>query len=438
MPKYDIIVIGGGPGGYTAAIRAAQLGAKVALIEKDQVGGTCLNRGCIPTKAILESTKLFAKIKKADQFGISVSSPTLDWAKVIDRKNRIISRLVKGVAFLLKQHKIDVIKGSAKVLSPKEVEVIDSSGHRLLITDYRSLILATGSEPAEVPGYPVDCKTLLNCTQALELKELPKKVTIIGGGVMGVEFATFFSEAGAKVTIVEMLDRILPTEDPEVSQELTKIFKRKGIKIVTSHQSSVISNQSPPPPPITDYRLPITILTVGRKIDKIEVNERMETKTPGVYAVGDMTGIAMLAHVAMAQGKVAAENAMGGNATMDYSAVPWCIFTNPEITRVGLITNNLQLTTKTARFPFQALGKAQVMGETEGFIKIISEENTGRILGATIMGPNATDLIGELTLAIRNNLTVKQLIDTLHAHPTLHEGILEAAENIFGRAIHLI
>ncbi len=436
--KRDLVIIGAGPGGYVAAIRASQLGAKATLIEKDTVGGTCLNWGCIPTKSILASTHLFTKIQKAQEFGIEVPAPALNWPKVIERKDRIVHRLVKGIEYLLKKNKIEVIKGEAKLLPNKKVE-IKNTEHRTQIFEAQQIILATGSQPAEIPGYKIDHKKIIDSTDALSLKELPKSMTIIGGGVMGVEFAALFSEAGVKVTIIEALDRLLPKEDIEISNALTQSMKQKGITIKTSSKEI-----------IDDEKI---LITIGRKLNiegfeeagikleynRVLTNENMETNIPGIYAIGDITSPYQLAHVAMHQGKIAANQALHPSPfTFHHSLIPYAIFTHPEIARIGLTEEEAKQTgkIKKEKFPFMALGKAAADGEKDGFIKIITNEQDF-ILGAHIIGSHASLLIPEIALAIQNNLKAHQIMETIHIHPTLSEGLEEAVASIYGKAIHI-
>lgn len=439
MPeKRDLVIIGAGPGGYVAAIRASQLGAKVTLIEKDAIGGTCLNWGCIPTKSILASTNLFSKIQKAGDFGIEVSSSSLNWPKVIARKDLIVKRLIKGIEFLLKKNQIEVIKGEASVLPEKIVKIQTDTGFLTLAPCY--LLLATGSSPAPISGYKIDHQKVIDSTDALSLKELPKSITIIGGGVMGVEFATIFSEAKVKVTIVEALDRLLPKEDIEISAAITQIMKQKSINIKTNSKEI-----------IDDEKI---LITIGRKLNtqgfaeagiklengRVVTDENMQTNLSGVYAIGDIASPFQLAHAAMHQGKIAASHACkqpSYPATLKPS-YPYAIFTHPEIARIGLTEEEAQQTgnIKAEKFPFMALGKAVADGERDGFIKIITNEED-HIIGTHIIGSHASLLIQEIALAVQNQLKAHQVMETIHIHPTLSEGLEEAVASIYGRAIHI-
>ncbi|MFA6548540.1 MAG: FAD-dependent oxidoreductase [Candidatus Margulisiibacteriota bacterium] len=420
MSKYDIIVIGGGPGGYVAAIRAAQLGAKVALVEKDKVGGTCLNHGCIPTKAIIASIKLFEKIQKADSFGISCPTPTIDLAKVIERKDQIVGKLIKGVENLLQKNGVEVIQGEGILTKPGHVKI----GSRDVQS--QAIILATGSTPASIPSITFDGRQFLTSDDILSLKQVPEKLDVVGGGVIGLHFAYIFSALGSQVTIYEALPEILPGVDDEIVAMIKRILKRKKIEIKTNtkFEAGMSCGKS--------------LICVGRKPAQtgIEVNEKMETKTPGVYAVGDVVSKKMFAHVAYEQGVIAAENAMGGNKTFSYAYVPYGIYTQPEIAGVGLTEKEAGSNAKVGKFPYAALGIAQAMGEIEGFIKVISDEN-GKLLGVHIIGEEATTLIGAATLALRNGLKVDQLAETFQAHPSYPEGLHEAALGALAKSLHL-
>lgn len=435
MQKYDLIVVGGGPGGYVSAIRAAQLGAKVCLIEKDKVGGTCLNRGCIPTKAIIACTNLYEKIQKAENFGIQTSQPTIDLKKVIDRKNKIVEKVTKGVEFLLKKNKIDVIIGTAKVLGPGKVEI------GKLIVESRKIILATGSSPASIPGVNFDGEKFLSSNDLLDSPEVPEKLDIVGGGVIGLHFAQIYSALGTEITIYEALPEILPGIDEEVVGMVKRLLKRR--KVTTLTNTKFDASKSSGKTLICVGRTPNTagLENLNLKMDKksVAVNEKMETSVPGVYAVGDLASKKMLAHVAYEQGVIAAENAMGGNRTFTYEATPFGIYTHPEIGSVGLTEKEARekhKNIKVGKFPFAALGIAQAMGEIEGFIKVISDEK-GKLLGIHILGPEATSLIGGATLALKNGLTVNQLAKTFQAHPTYPEGLQEASLNAINKSLHV-
>jgi dihydrolipoamide dehydrogenase len=440
VQKYDLIVLGGGPGGYAAAIRAAQLGAKVALIEKEKLGGTCLNRGCIPTKAIIACTNLYDKIQKSENFGIKTENASIDLKKVVERKNRIVEKLVKGVEFLLEKNKIDLIRGTGKVLEPGKVE-IEAGGQRLEAEGKR-IILATGSSPACLPNLNFDGEKFLCSDDLLDYCHIPNKLDIVGGGVIGLHFAEIYSTLGTEVTIYEVLPEILPGIDEEIIGSVKRILRRKKVNILTNTRFDPAKSCGK------------TLICIGRtpnsmglehlnlKMDGRSVwgNEKMETSISGIYAVGDLASKKMFAHAAYEQGVIAAENAMGGNRIFSYEFTPYAIYTHPEIGSVGLTEKEARenhQNIKVGKFPFAALGIANAMGEIEGTIKVIADEK-GKILGVHILGPEATNLIGGATIAIKNGLTVDQLAETFQAHPTYPEGLHEAALNALKKSLHMV
>ncbi len=445
---YDIAVIGAGPGGYVAAIKAAQLGKSVALIEKNYLGGTCLNVGCIPTKTLLANSSLLKKIKDAKNYGISIGELSFDYSKMKQRKDDVILKIRTSLEGLLKQNKIEIFMGHASFTSPKEIKI---KGEKNLLIQAKKIIIATGSEPLDIKSFPCDHKKILNSTSILEITELPKSIAIVGGGYIGCEFASLFVELGVKVTIIEALDSILTLLGPAIAGSLQEIFTKQGMEIRTkvsvktiekseNHVKIILSDGK-------EFDADMALISIGRKtvssnmdIEKagvkvnekgmIEVNEKMESSVPNIYAIGDVTGELQLAHVASHQGIVAAINACGGNMHMDYHAAPAVVFTTPEIAFVGLTLEQAKekgYNAATGAFPFQALGKSLASGDTEGFAQIIIDKTTGQILGAQVVGHEASTLIAELTLALQNELTVDCIAETIHAHPTVSEAWLEAA-----------
>lgn len=445
--KFDIAVIGSGPGGYVAAIKAAQKGLKVALIEKNLLGGTCLNVGCIPTKTLLANAEIMEKILHAADFGITVGSVSFDFSKMKTRKDAVIEKMRKGLEGLMQANGISVFRGHAEYLSPKEIKV---KGQDNLVIQIDKSIIASGSEPMEIPAFPTDGKKVLNSTSILELTSLPKTLAIIGGGYIGCEFASLYAEFGVKVVILEALPSIVMAQGKAISESLTRAFTQKGIEVRTQVLVEGIDHVNEG----LSIRLKgqdsllcdAALVAVGRKVvsqtlglekagikigDKgeIPVNEKMETTVPGIYAIGDVTGKAMLAHVASHQGIIAALNAAGEEEVMHYNAVPAVIFTNPEIATVGLTLEEALekgYAAVVGKFPFQALGKSQATRDIEGFTQVIVDKTTRQILGAQVVGHDAATLISEITLAIANELTIECVTETIHAHPTLPEAWAEA------------
>jgi len=458
--KFDIAILGAGPGGYVAAIKAAQLGAKVALVEKDKPGGTCLNRGCIPTKALVRSAEVYRILNGAEQYGCSIDGISFDWKKIQKRKDRVVNKLVGGIYHLLDSDNIELFNGKGTLVSPDTIEIEDN-----ITLNADNIIIATGSESASLPIEGADLPGVIDSRMALELKELPEKMVIIGGGVIGLEFAFIFAAFGVEVTVVEYLDCVVNICDTEICQEITRIGREKGIRIITGARVNKISRGMDDSYSVSFEKngneefvsADQILMAVGRKplltgidADKlglelnergqgIKVNEKMETSMPGLYAIGDVTNKIQLAHVASHQGIVAVKNIMGEECEMDYNAVPSAIFTDPEIGEVGICEEQAKkdgFEVNTGRFPFAANGKALTVGSGEGFIKIVTEKETNRIIGASIIGVHATDLLAELTLAIKNKLSAEEVAETIHAHPTTAEVIHEAALDVGGRALH--
>jgi dihydrolipoamide dehydrogenase len=455
-----IAVLGAGPGGYVAAIKAAQMGASVTVIEDREVGGTCLNWGCIPTKALVASAEVLHKAKTILDFGLELTgevNPNIQ--KIMDRKDKIVSTQVKGIRGLFKSWGIRLLDGRGYVVSNGEIKVsLNGGGEERVETD--KIIIATGSRPAQIPTFPFDGEKIFSSDDALNLKIIPQSLLIIGAGVIGCEFAFIYKEFGSDVTMVEMMPRAVSTEDEEISGILERELKKNKIKLLANVKVEKVEvKESSVSASLSNGRTveaEKVLVSIGRAMNseniglenigvttgkrgEIIVNEKMETNVDGVYAVGDVIGGLMLAHVASKEGIIAAENALGGNSFINYNVVPAAIFTSPEIASVGLREKQALekgYSIKTGRFQFRALGKAHAMGEIAGLVKIIADERSDRILGAHIIGPHASDLIHETALAIEKGLTANDIAHTIHAHPTLSEGIMEAAEDVHGAAIH--
>ena len=457
--KFDIAILGGGPGGYVGAIRAAKLGLKAAVVEKYHLGGVCLNWGCIPTKALYHVAQTMDEIKKASIFGIEAGEPKLDFEKAMKRKDDIIEMQRRGLAFHFAKNKIELITGNGKLTSPGTISVEAPDGKKTEISA-KNIIIATGSSASNVPPFDLSDEGVMDNRGILSLKKLPKSLLIVGGGVVGSEFANIFASFGTKVTIVELLPRILTTEDEEVSKVIYKALRKKDIDIYTSTKVESSKKKK------GIFELALSggekveaeniLVSVGRgpnssglgledigiETDKkgyIKVDDRLRTNIANIYAVGDVTGGLQLAHVASEEGKTAAEIISGKDKKMDYSVIPWAVFTSPEIGTVGL--NTAQAKEKgfnvcVGSFPFANSGKAYITGETEGFINIVTNKDTGEILGGQIVGPRASDLVHEVAVAMKGEMLIDDLSTTVHSHPTLSEAVMEAAEDCFGIATH--
>jgi len=456
---YDIAIIGGGPGGYVAAIYAGKKKAKVALIEKAELGGTCLNRGCIPTKTLIHGANLLQAIRNAKEFGITVDNANLDWNLIQKKKSRIVKALTSGIQNLLSANKVTVIQGKAKLSDKNTINISSKSGQSTITAD--NIILATGSVPTSVSISGHNLQNVITSDQALFLKEIPSSMLIIGGGIIGLEIGYIYNTFGTKITIVEMLPEILPRQDEEVSSELKKHIERQDIKIYTDSQVREIEEKDGVLRTVfeTKYgvqtidsekvlmatgRAPIVdaFKDLGIKMEKssVVVDEYLKTSIDNIYAVGDVTGKSMLAHVASHQGITAAKNILGEKQKIDDKAIPSCIYTSPEVASVGMTEQEARRifkdNIKVGRFPYAASGKAMTLGERSGFVKIIAESKYNEILGVHIIGPNATELIAEAVLAIKLECTAEELANTIHAHPTLSETVMEAAFDLLGVPLH--
>jgi dihydrolipoamide dehydrogenase len=465
MSEYDVVVLGAGPGGYVAAIRASQLGLKTAIVDKQWLGGVCLNVGCIPSKALLKNAELANILRnKSKEFGFSFDNLKLDYSVAVKRSRQVSNRLTKGVGFLMKKNNIDVFMGEGKLISKNKlsVKVEDGSTQEL---STKNIILATGAHSIQIPGIEVDGKKVVSYAEAILQESLPESVVIIGAGAIGVEFATVWNGYGSKVTIVEMLPRLVPLEDEEIGTELGKAFKKSGIQVLTGYKVLKVEN--------TESGVRVTVsgedgektieaqqalMAIGFKPNSkgigleevgvnvntrgfVEINERMETNVPGIWAIGDVTGKLLLAHVASAQAVICAENIAGAETvTLDYRMMPRATYCHPQVASFGLTEAQAReegYDVKVGRFPFQANGKSLGMGESTGFIKLVTDAKYGEILGAHLIGLEVSELLPELTLAHNMELTVEEISRNVHAHPTLSEVIMEAAHDAAGHAIQI-
>lgn len=460
---FDVLVIGSGPGGYVAAIRAAQLGNKVGIVERAELGGICLNWGCIPTKALLRSAEVYNIIKNSDSYGLPVQKHSVNFPKVISRSRDVADKLSKGVAFLMKKNKIEVLVGTAKLIDKNKVEVTPEKGSKKSVTA-ANILLATGARPRNVPGMEIDGKQVLSYREAMVLDKLPKSIVIVGAGAIGVEFAYFFRSLGSEVTIVEMLPHLLPIEDEEISKELERAFKKQGIAFHLNSKVEKLDkgkngikltiDKSGKKETLAAEKVLMAIgvqgnvenlglETVGVQTEKghIKVNKYYQTNIPNIYAIGDVIGAPWLAHVASREGINAVEHMSGKEVIpVDYNTIPGCTYCVPQVASVGLTEKKAKeagYNLKIGKFPVRVNGKALALGETEGFIKIIYDEKYGELLGCHIIGPEATELITEVTLAKSVESTYMEVLHTIHPHPTLSEIVAEATHDAIGEPIHI-
>jgi dihydrolipoamide dehydrogenase len=460
--QFDVTVIGAGPGGYVAAIKAAQNGKKVGLIERDKLGGICLNWGCIPSKALLKSAELYQQFKKAEEFGITCKDLRFDFSKIIQRSRGVADRISKGVEYLMKKNKIEVVYGEARFKDRSTIEV-SKDGKVVDLIKSKHVILATGARPRSIPGVSIDRTMVITSTEAMSLSVQPSSMVVIGGGAIGIEFAYFYNALGTKVTVVEMMPTILPLEDKEITKIVESSLKKQGIELMTSAKVAgvKVAGKVTVTVETKDGKTEVTgdvalmaigvqgnienlgLEQVGVKTDRsfVVVNEFMQTTAPGIYAIGDVAGPPLLAHVASHEAVVAADHIAGkAKRGIDRSNTPACTYCQPQVASVGL-TEEAAIAkghkVKVGRFPFRPLGKAMAVGETEGMVKLVFDEKYGELLGAHIVGAEATELIAELGMAKALETTWEELAHTMHAHPTLSEAIMEAAGDSHGVAIHI-
>ena len=460
--QYDVTVIGGGPGGYVAAIRASQLGLKVGIVERDRIGGICLNWGCIPSKALLKSAELYNLMKRSEEYGILHKDLKFDFARIIKRSRDVSDRITKGVEYLMKKNKIEVVQGIA-VLTGKNSIKVTRDGKTTDTIKTKSTILATGGRPRSIPGVEIDRKKILTSTEAMSLKDQPKSMVVIGGGAIGIEFAYFYNALGTKVTVIEMMPNILPIEDKEMTKIVESSLKKSGIEILTNTKVEgvkvgkevEVSVSSPDGKKTVNGEVALMAIgiqgnsdnlgleSLGVKVEKsfIKVNEFCQTNVAGVYAIGDVSGPPLLAHVASHEGIVTAEHIAGkAKHGIDRKMFPSCTYCQPQVASVGMTEDAAKeagYKIKVGKFPFRPLGKALAIGETEGQVKLIFDERYGELLGAHIVGSEATEMIAELMTAKALETTYEELWRTMHAHPTLAEAVMEAAGNAYGVSIHI-
>ena len=461
---YDLVIIGGGPGGYVAAIRAAQLGLSVALVEKEHLGGVCVNWGCIPTKALLRNAEVIRLLGEGRTFGFKLEGFQADYGAAVKRSRRVSDRLARGVAALMRENGIDVVEGVGCISAPDQVTVEPESGETLTLRA-KAIIVASGARARAIPGVAVDGQRIITARHALEMRELPESVVIVGAGPIGMEFAHLWATYGTQVTIVEMLPRVLPQEDEEVSQELERAYKRRKMRILTSSLvkgvettadglAVEVKGQDDATEQLAAEKVLVAIgvqpnsedlglEALGVALDRgwVSVDEQMRTSAPGIWAIGDVTGKIPLAHVASAQGILAAEDVAGLDPDpLDYRAMPGCTYCQPQAASFGLTEAEARdqgIALQVGRFPFRVNGKALALGDYDGFVKLVVEEESGLLLGAHMVGPEVTELLPELVLARTAQLEPERIARSVHAHPTLSEVLMEAAHDVFGKPIHI-
>ena len=464
MKSYDLLIIGGGPGGYVSAIKGAQLGLSVGLIERDKVGGACLHKGCIPTKALIQSTHVYELFKRSKEFGIATKGVTANFSEFHKRKQSIVNRLFGGVEHLLKKNKVDLLKGTGQIVSPGKVLVKDGSKTKEEVSA-KNIIIATGSAPVVFKGLPHDKENVLTSDDILELKEIPSSLLIIGGGSVGIEFAYIYNALGCEVTVIEVMDEILPTSDKDVGSALRRSLSKKGIKFLTQTELThieIIENSVETTVKKNDgetetFQSEKVLLAMGRKPETedsglealnlefngrfIDVDENMQTSQSGIYAIGDITGPPLLAHLASAQGLLVAHNIAGADyPPINDSTIPKVTYTNPQVASVGMTQEEAEMADydlKAARFPFISNGKAQTIGEEEGFIKVVTDKSSGEILGVHLIGHEVSELIGGMSLAMSLEATNLEVSANIFPHPTISEVFAEVFHMIEGKAIHI-
>jgi len=459
--KTEVVVIGGGPGGYVAAIRLGQLGKNTVLIERENLGGVCLNIGCIPSKALIRAAKLKNRIEAAKQIGLEVGHIGVDMVKLQTWKDSVVSRLVSGVEYLCKSNHVKIIKGEAKFNGPSTIEIKSAAGTETIETE--NTIIATGSRPVEIPGFKFDGTKVLTTTEMLALREVPKNLVVVGAGVSGLEMATMYAQLGSKVTVIELLDQLLPgvVLDLEIVKVVERSFSKLGIEYHVKSRAkeyrdgkvlaTLVDGRE------VEFPCDKVLVSVGRRPNSdqldlkkagvetaqgwISVNKKLQTNISGIYAIGDVIGPPLFAHKASKDGVVAAEVIAGMNSEADYRGIAWAIFTDPEIASVGLTETQAKekgYAPIVGKFPFTALGRALLAGESEGFVKIVADKESGLVLGVHVIGPEASDIISEAALAVEMGATLEDIGFTIHPHPTLPEAIMEAAEAARGKAIHIV